>query len=223
MIRCIFIFIFGINNLFAQSVSFTPENKSSVKINGDFKVVNTQITRQYLLKKWSNGTLFYLNGNSKYYDSLNFDRYSNRLEVAVNNKILTLLPTTLSGVVIRRNASSGYIIMVVKIDNENKFILTESTGNITLGSYLLVSKPETTPSYVDDEVRFVVKEEPGLIIKEIFILLNNQEWHRFKLSKPSIRKLFKIDKKEFQKIASENDINITARNGLILMFQLLNK
>lgn len=222
MTKWITLFVLGFNSLVAQSISFTGDDKNPIQITEEGILLNPTHSHQYVTDKWATGTLFYLNNTSKPYDSLNFERHSNSLKVVVNNKNLTLMPMGLKGVVIKENESSNYVILVVKLNNKSRFVIIESYGTYLLGSYLLVNKPPINYSNANNEILFTAKKNPKLVVNEKFIVLNNGVWQAFKLNKPAISKLFKIDKKELQKQASANGISTDNRNGLVQLFQLVN-
>ena len=222
MIRWAILFLILSSNLAAQQVSVVSDLKNPLKIESEFELKRPSDKHQYLLSKWSNGTLFYLNGSSKKFDSLNFERFSNNLEIVSNNKILTLMPMGLTGVVINESTTSSYVLIVAKINSESRFIIVNSIGDYLLGSYLFVDEPPVHHTYVDDEIRFVPKEEPNIIIKRNYVILVDDAWQTIKFNKSSISKLFNIDKKELQKKASSAGIKLDNKQGLLQIFDLLN-
>ncbi len=222
MTKWILLLLLGYNSLLAQPVSFTGNKENPVVIKGNFKLVSSTNTHQYLTSKWAKGRLFYLNGTSKPYDSLNLERYSNNLEVVANNKILALLPMGLTGVLINTSEFTGFVIIVAAINEESKFVLLESYGSYLLGSYIAVNEPIKNQTYANDEFRFVAKEKPGLVINKHFSILNNGSWGAFKLSKSAISKLFKVDKKELQNIADKANISINDQYGLLQLYKEMN-
>jgi hypothetical protein len=222
MTKWILLLLLGYNSLLAQPVSFTGNKENPVVVKENFKLVSSSNTHQYLTSKWAKGRLFYLNGTSKPYDSLNLDRHSNKLEVVANNKILALLPMGLSGVLIATDQLAGSIIIVAVVNGESKFALLESYGDYLLASFIEINEPIKNHTYANDEIRFVAKEKPGLVVKEHYMVLMNGNWEVFKISKSAIGKLFKVDKKEIQSIASKAGISINNQNGLLQLYKEMN-
>lgn len=77
-------------------------------------------------------------------------------------------------------------------------------------------------TYKLDEIRFSPKLKSDLIINKYYLIFEEGKWKRVKLSKSYVGKLFKTDKKELQVLASDNQLSINTKDGLVKLFQLLN-
>lgn len=206
-----------------QDVSLHSNGNDPVELSDNFSLFIPQNVNQYLATQWSKGRLFYPNGSSKDYDSLNFDRYSNVLEVVSNNKAVSILPMGLSGALIYNSPSLGTVLIVGKVVEESKFLLLQSEGKYLLASYLFSNDNQVELNYKNDEIRFVPKKKVEAVIKEHYVIFEKEQWEEIKLNKSAFSKLFKVDKKELQSLASENGLNTNNKQGLKALFQLLNK
>ena len=223
MSRVLIIFLLLGNLAEAQFVTISNNVEKPIIITSGFKLAIPQNKHQYLATKWTKGQLFYNNGTSKLYDSLNFDRYANRLEVVANNKALLLMPMGLSGAMINGASNEGTLLIVGDISGASTFLVVLSVGTNILASYLTPDYIENTRGFKTDEVRFVPKGKEEVVIKEHFTILKQGKWHVFKLNKPSLTKLFKVEKKKLQEMASNEQVSLNDSNGLIKIFQILNK
>ncbi len=206
----------------AQEVILNLHAPQPVELKGGFDLFFPEHTNEYLVPQWSKGKLFYTNGTSKTYDSLNFNRHQNMMEVVVNNKVLTLMPLGLAGGLIYNSNYSGSVLIVGIVNAEAKFLVVNSVGKHLLASYL-TTKIEEVRRHKTDEMRFVPKEEGDKIIKEAFVIFSNGSWEEFKISKSLLSKFFNTDKKELQSFATDAGISMNDKVGLIRLFQLLNK
>ena len=206
----------------AQHVIITSNAERPFEVSSNFTFDFPKNHFQYLSKYWTKGDLFYTNGTSKQYDSLNFDRYANRLEVVVNNKALSLLAMGLAGALVYESSDKGTLLIVGKIRETSKFLLVNSNGKFVLANYTSTNDIEETATFQVNEIRFSPKPKPELIATSHYVLYKNGEWVDFKLSKSSISKLFRIDKKQMQSSAREAGIANYDDQGLIKLFQLLN-
>lgn len=207
----------------SQDVILNVASAKPIEVSAGFELVNPQNNNQYIAAQWSSGKLFYINGTTKIYDSLNFDRYANVIEVVINNKALSILPRGLSGALIYSTTSSGTMLLVSKVADDTKFLLVEGSGKYLVASYLVSSEQHEEVTSKLDEIRFVPKEKRDLIIKEYFFLLDQGSWSPFKPNKSTLSKLFNVDKKELQSLASNTGVNLNSKNGLIELFKTLNK
>ena len=205
-----------------QDVVLNATGAKPIEVNDGFELVNPQNNNQYIATQWSSGKLFYTNGTTKIYDSLNFDRFTNVLKVVINNKPLSIFPMGISGALIYTTDSTGTMLIVNKLEDDTKFLLVESSGNYLLTSYLVSSEQTEEVTFKIDEIYFVAKDKKDLVIKEHFVLLKQGNWSSFKLTLSTLSKLFKVDKKELQSIASNKSINLTNKNGLVALFKILN-
>jgi len=178
----------------AQEVILNLHAAQPVELKGGFGLFFPEHTNEYLVTQWSKGKLFYTNGTSKTYDSLNFNRHQNMMEVVVNNKVLILMPLGLAGGLIYNSDNDGSVLIVGKVNAKANFLLVNSVGKHLLASYL-TTRIEEIRGYKTDEMRFVPKEESDKIIKEKFVIFSNGNWEEFKMSKSFLSKLFNIDKK----------------------------
>lgn len=222
MNKWIFIFLFSANYVNGQHVKLQPDESIPIYLSPDFSLFIPQQDYQYVASKWASGRLFYTNGTSKRYDSLNFDRYSNKIEVVINNKALSILPMGLTGALIYFSDKVGYLLIVGKVKDQPKFLAVESVGQYVLAAYLISSAPKEDLTYKTDEIRFVPKIKKEDLIKKTFWLLTNGIWAEFKMNKSTVSKLFKIDKKKLQSIASDKGINVNNKHELVRLFQFLN-
>ncbi len=222
MNKWIFFSLFITNWAFGQDVSLTNNVTNPIKLNPAFELYVPVNDQQYIAGQWAKGKLFYTNGTSKHYDSLNFDRYSNVIEVVLNNKVITIRPMGLSGALIYNSQTSGSLLIVGKVSDQSLFLVVESKGRYVLASYLTANETQKVENYKVDEVRFVPKKKNELIIKENYVLLNDNTWDWFKINKSEIGKLFKVDKKDLQSMAAENGINANNKTELVPLFNLLN-
>ena len=195
---------------------------NTVQLSDEFELHIPQNQNQYIASQWSKGKLFYANGTSKKYDSLNFDRYGNKVEVVVNNKALSVLPMGLSGGLIYSTDNSGSLFIVGKIAEEARFLIVLSSGKYLLASYLISTAPSDELNYKTDEVRFVPKKKTENVIRAHYVIFENEKWKSFKLSKSALSKLFKEDKKMLQSTAVSEGINTSTEIGLIQLFDFLN-
>lgn len=140
MNKAIFIILIISHLAKGQDVIVHAQGENPIEVSFEFSLVAPPNLNQYIAKQWANGKLFYTNGTSKYYDSLNFDRCSNELEVVVNNKALSILPMGLSGALVYNSTSSGTMLLVGKVADKARFLLIESTGQFLLASYLISSE-----------------------------------------------------------------------------------
>ncbi len=206
----------------AQEVILNLDEPQPVELKGGFGLFFPEHTNEYLVTQWSKGKLFYTNGTSKTYDSLNFNRHQNMMEVVVNNKVLTLMPLGLAGGLIYNSGNDGSVLIVGKVNAKARFLLVNSVGKYLLASYLTTDRIEGVRGYKTDEMRFVPKEEGKKIIKEEFVVFRDGNWEGLKMSKSFLSKLFNIDKKELQGISTNAGISMSDKIGLIKLFQLLN-
>ncbi|MCF6360941.1 MAG: hypothetical protein L3J29_09300 [Cyclobacteriaceae bacterium] len=206
----------------AQNVVLNLQSQNPLQVGEGFSLTFHQNNNEYIATKWSQGKLFYNNGTSKTYDSLNFNRYLNIIEVVTNNKLLTLKPMGLAGALIYDTKNSGSVLISAKVDLETRFLLTNSVGQYLFASYLTTDKGEESRGFRIDELVFVAREEQ-VVIEEFFVLFRKGAWEHFKLNKSALSKLFKKDKKELQLIASDSDLDLSKKEGLIRLFQMLNK
>jgi hypothetical protein len=220
MIKWILILVLAANWVNGQNVTLNSNN--SIKLSLDFSLFVPQNEHQYIATQWAKGKFFYANGTSKPYDSINFDRYENVIEVVVNNKALSIMPMGLSGALIYNSSNSGTILIVGEIDERSRFLMLQSEGQYILVSYMTTNEMQEETNYKTDEIRFVPKSDAKLVLEENYFILSNGAWREFKISRSSISKLFKVEKKELQSIASENGIITGSKSGLIELFQLLN-
>lgn len=207
----------------AQEVILNLHNPQPIELKGGFGLFFPEQTNEYLVTQWSKGKLFYTNGTSKTYDSLNFNRYQNMMVVVANNKVLTLMPLGLAGALIYNSNHSGSVLIVGKINAEAKFLVVNSVGKYLLASYLTTDRIEEVRGHKIDEIRFVPKKEADKIIKEAFVIFNNGSWEEFKISKSFLSKFFNIGKKELQGVATDAGISMSDKAGLVKLFELLNK
>lgn len=222
MNKWIFIFLFSANYVNGQHVKLKPDESNPIFLSPDFSLFIPQHDNQYVVSKWARGRLFYTNGTSKRYDSLNFDRYSNKIEVVINNKALSILPMGLTGALIYSSDTVGYLLIVGNVKDQPTFLAVESVGQYVLASFLISSEQNEVLTYKIDEIRFVPKRKIDVIIKRKHLLLNNKVWGEFKLNKSTISNLFKVDKKGLQSIASDRGINVNNKQELVRLFQFLN-
>lgn len=206
----------------AQDVVVDLNADTPLQISNDFSLSFPENNREYLVSQWSKGKLFYTNGTSKTYDSLNFNRHLNILEVVTNNKVLFLQPMGLAGALIYDSANKGTVLLVGKTNGVSRFLVIMSQHKYLLASYIEVEKPPVINEAKVDEIRFVAKEEPVSIISSRHTVLINDTWEDIKWNKSGISKLFKIDKKELQKRASNAGIALDNERGLFNIFDLLN-
>ncbi len=223
MNKWLFIFLFASCFSKAQDVVIKPQSDNPLEIGRDFELSFPENNNEYLATQWSKGKLFYANGTSKTYDSLNFNRYLDIIEVAINNKVLTLKPMGLAGALIYNSEKLGFVLIAAKVDIETRFLLTNSVGKYLFASYLTADKIEDSRGFRTDELRFVPKKEKEAIINEFFALFKEGKWEKFKLNKSALSKLFKLDKKKLQSIAATYNLNLNDKTGLIVTFQVLNK
>jgi len=221
MIRWILIFLFMASWANAQDVVLNASVRNPIKINTAFELYIPQNQNQYIASQWSKGKLFYSNGTSKTFDSLNFDRFSNKIEVVVNNKALSVLPMGVSGALIYNSNDSGTLLVVGKVEAQFKLLLVQSNGQFILASYLVSSKPIGDINYKLDEFRFVAKQEEAETISNHYVVFENGNWVKFRLSKSSIGKQFGMSKKELQSKTTKG-INTNAKEGLVQLFNVLN-
>jgi len=116
----------------AQEVILNLHTPQPVELKGEFDLFFPEHTNEYLVTQWSKGKLFYTNGTSKTYDSLNFNRHQNMMEVVVNNKVLILMPLGLAGGLIYNSDTDGSVLIVGKVNAEAKFLLVNSAGKYLL-------------------------------------------------------------------------------------------
>ncbi len=206
----------------AQDVLLHTNLSNPIQLNANFSLVTSANNNKYIATKWAQGKLFYANGSSKIYDSLNFDRHLNIMEVVVNNKVVSLLPMGLSGALIYSSQSSGYLLIAGKVLEKNRFLQVICEGQYVLASYLTTSKIEVANNYKIDEVRFAPKNKNDLIIRKNFVLLRNGKWEDFKITKSTIGKLFKVDKKELQVMINKNNLQPNSKQNLVQLFKWLN-
>lgn len=223
MNKWMLIFLFAANWVNGQDVTLNINATDPLKLSLGFNLFIPPNDHQYLASQWTKGKLFYANGTSKTYDSLNFDRYSDAIEVVINNKPLSIMPMGLSGALIYSSNNSGTVLIVGKVDGKRKFLLVLSEGQHLLASFLHSSEHHTELTYKIDEIIFVPQKEEEPIIKKNYVVLDNRNWIRFKMNKSAISKLFNVDKKELKSIASNKGINTSDKRGLLQLFQALNK
>lgn len=206
----------------AQHVIITSNAESPFEVNSNFTLDFPKNNFQYLSEQWAKGELYYTNGTSKQYDSLNFDRYANRLEVVVNNKALSLLAMGLSGALVYNSNTSGTLLIVGRVKETSKFLVVNSEGQFVLASYMSTNDLEETSNNQINEIRFTPKPKPELVTTKNYVIYKKGKWISFKLSKSSISKLFEIDKKRMQSSANQASIARYNEEGLSKLFQLLN-
>lgn len=222
MIRWVLLFSFMCNLANGQDVILNSGAVNPVQLNDEFELHFPNNQNQYIVSQWSKGKLFYTNGTSKKYDSLNFDRYGNKIEAVLNNKPLSILPMGLSGGLIYNSANSGSLFIVGKVESESRFLVVLSSGKYLLSSYLVSTTPVDEVPYKTDEVRFSPKNIKENVIKVHYVILDSERWKSFKLSKSSLSKFFKEEKKTIQAIAEKEGINTSTERGLIQLFDFLN-
>jgi len=223
MNRWLIVFLFASGLSRAQDVVLNLQSQNPLQISDGFSLAFQENTNEYLATKWSQGKLFYTNGTSKTYDSLNFNRYLNIVEVVTNNKLLTLKPMGLAGALIYDSKKSGFVLIAAKINYETRFLLANSAGKFLVASYLTTNKNMESGGTKMDELRFVSRKEEKVVINGFFALFREGEWQSFKLSKSALAKLFEKDKKELQSIASERGLDLSEKKGLMKLLQILNK
>lgn len=214
-----FLFLLTANTIFAQDVVI---NNSTIQISDKFELVSPSIDQQYVATQWAKAKLFYANGTSKNYDSLNFNRYANEIEIVVNNKVITLRPIGISAALIYHTSTSGSLLMVGSVNDQSLFLLVQSEGKFVLASYLATNEIKKEENYKVDEVRFVPRKKDVIIIKENYVVRKEDVWSEFKLNKSSVSKLFKIEKKTFQDIVAAQGINVGGKEELVQIFNILN-
>ena len=223
MNKSFFIFFLITHLAQSQDVILNATGDKPIEVSAGFELVNPQNSNQYIATKWSSGKLFYTNGTTKEYDSLNFDRYANVLDVIIKNKPLSIFPMGLSGALIYNATSAGTMLIVRKVEDEPKFLLVESSGIYILTSYLISSEQHREAIQRIDEIRFAPKEKKDLDIREYFVLFSQGRWSSFKLTKTTISKLFMLDKKELQPLAAKEGVNLNNKDGLVELFKIMNR
>ncbi|MCB0494841.1 MAG: hypothetical protein KDC79_01780 [Cyclobacteriaceae bacterium] len=207
---------------FCQEVKIDLSQKQLITVSNEFNISVSQNNDQYLASRWSKGKLYYANGTSKQYDSLNFDRYSKTIEVVVNNKPLSIYPMGLAGALIYTGASSGYVLVKADIEGAQKLLEVCSSGKFILVKGLEAAEVKEIATIKMDEVRFEPKPEAQLNVGENYFVWNGESWKSFKLNKSGIGNLFNLDKKTLQNYISEQGISPTNKEQLILVFQHFN-
>ncbi len=223
MIRWICILIIPSCFANAQDVVLNLNAEKLVEFSDEFKLTFPDNNNEYLMSQWSNGKLFYTNGTSKEYDSLNYNRHLNIIEVVTNNKVLTLKPMGLAGTLIYTSSTSGFVIIVAYINNTSKFLIVNNSQKYLLASYIENKEPPTENEFKVDEIRFVPKEKQESIISRHYVVFSDGNWKELKWNKSGISKLFNIDKKELQKRASKAGIELAESKGLYQIFDILNQ
>lgn len=206
---------------YSQNIIINTSAANPVDIDGDFKLFIPRDNNQYLSTQWARGKLFYTNETSKSFDSLNFDRFSNRLEVVSQNEALLIMPMGVSGALIYKPKAEGALLIVGKINESSIFLIILSEGKQLLATYLTTNEDVEKRGFKTDGVRFVPKEKPDVIINEHYVLFRNGKWQETKLNKSVVGKLFGLSKKDVQAIMAEQDFNDNTL-GLIELFQFLN-
>jgi len=205
-----------------QDVILNSGVGNPVLLSNKFELHFPNNQNQYIASQWSKGKLFYTNGTSKKYDSLNFNRYGNKIEAVVNNKPLSILPMGLSGGLIYNTDNSGSLLIVGKTVSETRFLMVLSNGKYLLASYLVSTVPAEDLSYKLDELRFVPQKKKENVISVHYVFFDNEKWKSFKLNKSSLAKLFQVEKKTLQSNAETEGINTNTEKGLIELFDFLN-
>ena len=206
-----------------QEVRIYSNTETPIHLSEGFELHIPANENKYIVTNWSKGQLYYPNGGYKSYDSLNFDRYTNAIEVVKNNKPLTIMPMGLLGALIFDTSASGYLLIVGSFESNNQFLLINSIGKYVLASKIDASIKNSELSSNIDEVRFVPKPEEELNLKPQYFIWKNLTWEPFKISKKAVLKLFGKDKKDFLKLVSRYDIDLSRKESLIQVFKIINE
>lgn len=222
MIKWTFVFITLSSLVFGQEVTINQAGSQPITLESGFKLQFVSGNNQYLMSHWAKGKLYYANNTSNAYDSLNFDRYGNAIEVIIHDKPLTVYPMGLAGALIHTGENSGYVLIKGELDGEQKMLEVLSSGKYVLAKYLEVNEVPSSQIVKTDEFRFVPKPEAPVNISIVFYVWDSGAWNEFRLNKSSIGKLFKVDKKEIQNFSYENHLNISNAKDLIQLFHYFN-
>ena len=222
MTKWLFICVLSGTWSFGQDLILASTTTKPVQLKEGFELRTPKNDHQYVSVQWAKGNLYYANGTSKTYDSLNFDKYGNKIDVIIHNKPLSILPLGLAGALIYETPTSGYVIIEGAIEEGRKFLLVNSVGDFTLVSYTSINEVIPIEFHKVDEIRFVPKAENRLIVSSRFYIWKGMTWEPFKLTKSVIGKLFSLNKKEIQTIFLEHAITTQDEQGLVYLFHLLN-
>lgn len=213
----------GLGSLRAQPVQLNMALPNPIRVEKELTLLPAGHTNEYLFSKWVPGYLYYANGSFKAFDSLNFNQYSQQVEVVKNNKVIQLGATALQGVLLLKEPEMG--IMLVKFKNNTKNILgvVESSGRVILASYIKATQLVIVKNYKVDEIRFVAKPKESVEISKHYKLYKNSSWQDYKLTKGSIAKAFNLSKKQLQEKTKQAGLNFYSQEGSLKVFILLNK
>lgn len=208
--------------VFGQDVTIKPSTKQLITIEPNFQLTYPSTYDQYTVDKWAKGKLYYANGTSKQYDSLNFDRYGNVIKTVINSKPLSVYPIGLAGALIYVSKHSGHVFIKAVLDGTPKLLEVCSAGKFILANTLITSEEAERKTIKSDDIRFVPKQEPKINVSKKFYVWNGSEWSMFKPTKGAIINLFKLDKKVVHDYFATNKLKSTTEGGIILLFQHFN-
>lgn len=222
MIKWTIVFLLFSYSLFGQDVTISPGKEKLIHVQDGFNLDYLVNDDRYVLSRWAKGKLFYANNSFKEYDSLNFNRYDNIIELIVNNKPLSLYAMGLAGALIYTSDNSGYILVSVPVEGENKLMMVYSTGKYVLAGLASVNDTNFESNVKVDEIRFVPKPEKEVNVNNDYYIWEIDKWSSFKLTKSNIAKLFQSDKKEISSIYVQLSKQSNEEESLIKLFDYLN-
>lgn len=212
--------VFGSTYIFSQKVEVSKEK--IILPEGFMLDVSLSNSNQFSHTGWLPGTFYYPNGTSRDYEQIKFNQFDSQIKVMVKGAEIDVLPTLLTGLVIRVSDVLGHVYVVLEYDGETSFYEVLSNGEHILLSSMKLKEPEKEDgNKLGVTLRFEEKEKI-VDVEEKWFVLDGGSPEPLKTNQKGVAKATGVDKKIIETYVGANNLILSNRHQLAQLFDYIN-